>query len=162
MMNMLNSAKITRTAYSRCFRFLCGRVGCGIVSRQRCFHRESREREPYVNRALFGFEPVVPDRHIYFQRNVQLHGGFHLLPDDVSLLLVNVDGEFYAIENLCSHDGGELSDGEVIGTEIICPRHDSRFCLKTGTVLSAPAFEDIDTYPVRIVGGRVQVFDEAK
>jgi len=80
--------------------------------------------------------------------------------EDVSLLLVNVDGEFYAIENLCSHDGGELSDGEVIGAEIICPRHGSRFCLKTGTALSAPAFEDIETYPVRVVGDTVQVFSE--
>ena len=94
----------------------------------------------------------------------ELEAGMHTIVDldDVSLLLVNVDGEFHAIENLCSHDGGELSDGEVIGTEIICPRHGSRFCLKTGTALSAPAFEDIDTYPVRIVGDRVQVCNEAK
>jgi len=92
----------------------------------------------------------------------QLPVGVHTIVDldDVSLLLVNVDGEFYAIENLCSHDGGELCDGEVIGAEIICPRHGSRFCLKTGTALSAPAFEDIDTYPVRVVGDRVQVFNE--
>jgi len=48
----------------------------------------------------------------------------------------------------------------VIGAEIICPRHGSRFCLKTGTALSAPAFEDIETYPVRVVGDTVQVFSE--
>lgn len=92
----------------------------------------------------------------------ELPAGMHIIVDldDVSLLLVNVCGEFYAIENLCSHDGGELSDGEVIGAEIICPRHGSRFCLKTGTALSAPAFEDIDTYSVRVVGDRVEVFSE--
>jgi len=92
----------------------------------------------------------------------ELSAGMHTIVDldDVSLLLVNVDGEFYAIENLCSHDGGELSDGEVIGAEIICPRHESHFCLKTGAALTAPAFEDIDTYSVRVVGDRVQVFSE--
>jgi len=92
----------------------------------------------------------------------ELSAGMYSVVDleDVSLLLVNVGGEFHAIENLCSHDGGELSDGEVIGAEIICPRHGSRFCLKTGTALSAPAFEDIDTYPVRVVGDTVQVFSE--
>jgi len=92
----------------------------------------------------------------------ELSAGMYSVVDleDVSLLLVNVGGEFHAIENLCSHDGGELSDGEVIGAEIICPRHGSRFCLKTGTALSAPAFEDIETYPVRVVGDTVQVFSE--
>lgn len=91
-----------------------------------------------------------------------LQEGMHTVVslDDVSLLLVNIGGEFYAIENICSHDGGELSDGEVIGAEIICPRHGSHFCLKTGTALSAPAFEDIDTYSVRVVGDRVEVFSE--
>ncbi|HEB26976.1 MAG TPA: non-heme iron oxygenase ferredoxin subunit [Porticoccus sp.] len=93
-----------------------------------------------------------------------LQEGMHTVVDlgDVSLLLVNIGGEFYAIENICSHDGGELSDGEIAGSEIICPRHGSHFCLKTGKVLSAPAFEDIDSYPVRIVDEIVQVFDEQK
>ena len=79
----------------------------------------------------------------------------------VCLLLVNVAGEFYAIENICSHDGGELSEGEICGAEITCPRHGARFDVKTGAVLCAPAFEDIDTYPVRVVDNMVQVFDEA-
>ncbi len=91
-----------------------------------------------------------------------LQEGMHTVVDldDVSLLLVNIGGEFHAIENLCSHDGGELSGGEITGTEIICPRHGSHFCLKTGAVLSAPAFEDIDTYAVRVVGDRVQIFND--
>ena len=91
----------------------------------------------------------------------KLKPGMHTLVNlkHVRLLLVNVAGEFYAIENMCSHDGGELSGGEICGTEITCPRHGARFDLKTGAVLSPPAFEDIATYPVRVVNNMVQVFD---
>lgn len=77
-----------------------------------------------------------------------------------SLLLVNVAGEFYAVENICSHDGGILSGGEISGAEVTCPRHGARFDLKTGAVLSPPAFADIATYPVRVIDNMVQVFDE--
>ena len=75
-------------------------------------------------------------------------------------MLTNIAGEFYAIENVCSHDGGELSGGEICGAEITCPRHGACFNLKTGAVLSAPAFENIRTYPVRVVDNMVQVFDQ--
>jgi 3-phenylpropionate/trans-cinnamate dioxygenase ferredoxin subunit len=43
------------------------------------------------------------------------------------------------------------------GGEIVCPRHGARFCLRTGKVLAPPAYEDIDTYPVRVADGRIQV-----
>lgn len=94
----------------------------------------------------------------------ELPKGKHALVEleDVELLLVNIDGKFFVVENACSHDGGDLSDGEIDGDEIICPRHGARFCLKSGEVLCAPAFEDIDSYPVRVVDGRIQVFDEPK
>jgi 3-phenylpropionate/trans-cinnamate dioxygenase ferredoxin subunit len=91
-----------------------------------------------------------------------LKPGRHTLVDiaGVELLLVNIDGEIFAIENVCSHDGGELSNGKINGNEITCPRHFARFNLKTGAVLCPPAFEDINTYAVRIVDGAVQVSDE--
>lgn len=79
---------------------------------------------------------------------------------DTVLILTNISGRFYAVENVCSHDGGELSGGEISGDEITCPRHGARFCLKNGEALCAPAFEDIDAYPVRVRDGRVEVFDE--
>ena len=92
----------------------------------------------------------------------ELKPGMHTLINlqRESLLLVNVAGEFYAVENTCSHDGGILSGGEINGCEITCPRHGARFDLKTGAVLSPPAFEDIATYPVRVVNNMLQVFDE--
>ncbi|PKH02666.1 (2Fe-2S)-binding protein [Psychromonas sp. MB-3u-54] len=82
--------------------------------------------------------------------------------EEVELLLINIAGEFFAIENRCSHDDGELNGGEICAAEITCPRHGARFNIKTGTVLSAPAFDNIKTYPVRIVDNRVQVFDQEK
>ena len=71
-----------------------------------------------------------------------------------------LDGEFYAIEDVCTHDGAEIASGRLEGDEIICPRHGARFCIKTGAVKSAPAYEDIACFPVRIENGRVQVRDD--
>lgn len=73
------------------------------------------------------------------------------------IAVVNVDGEFFAVEDLCTHDGGDLATGDVEGDEIVCPRHGARFCVRTGAVKAPPAYEDILTFPVRVEGGVVQV-----
>lgn len=72
----------------------------------------------------------------------------------------NLDGEYHAIQDLCSHDEGELASGHVEGEEIICPRHGARFNIKTGKVTAPPAYEDIATFPVREHEGRIQVRDD--
>ncbi|CAN5317438.1 hypothetical protein BH24PSE2_BH24PSE2_00480 [soil metagenome] len=77
--------------------------------------------------------------------------------DDVIIAVFNLDGSFYAIEDVCTHDGEELTGGPVVGDEIVCPRHGARFCIKTGAVTAPPAYEPVPTYPVRVVDGRVQV-----
>ena len=77
--------------------------------------------------------------------------------DEVAVF--NVHGRYYAIEDLCSHDGGTLADGMVEGFEIECPRHGARFDLRTGEVTAPPAYEAIRTFAVRIHEGRVQVSD---
>jgi 3-phenylpropionate/trans-cinnamate dioxygenase ferredoxin subunit len=64
---------------------------------------------------------------------------------------------FYAIEDICTHDGGELASGSLEGDEIICPRHGARFCIRNGRVLTPPAYEDVETFPTRIEGGWVQI-----
>jgi 3-phenylpropionate/trans-cinnamate dioxygenase ferredoxin subunit len=80
--------------------------------------------------------------------------------DDLILAVFNLDGEFFAIEDICTHDGEELTGGPVDGDQIICPRHGARFCLRTGKALTPPAYEDLPTFPVRVRDGRVEVQPE--
>jgi 3-phenylpropionate/trans-cinnamate dioxygenase ferredoxin component len=92
----------------------------------------------------------------------------HALSDNEHIV-VDVDGtdvvvfkladHWYALEDVCTHDGGDIASGQIEGDEIICPRHGARFCIKTGKVKSAPAYEDIECFPLRIEGGMVQIRD---
>ena len=79
--------------------------------------------------------------------------------DGTDVAIFKLDGKFYAIEDVCTHDGAEIASGELEGDEIICPRHGARFCVKTGAVKSAPAYEAVDTFPVRIEEGQLQIRD---
>lgn len=79
--------------------------------------------------------------------------------DGTDVAVFNLNGQFYAIEDVCTHDGAEIASGELDGDEIVCPRHGARFCVKTGEVKCAPAYEDVDTFPVRVEQGKVQVRD---
>lgn len=79
--------------------------------------------------------------------------------DGNEVAIFNVGGRYYAIEDLCTHDGGTLADGTVEGLEIECPRHGARFDLRTGKVTAPPAYEAIRTFAVRIHDGRIQVSD---
>ena len=73
------------------------------------------------------------------------------------IAVFNLSGDFYAIEDVCTHDGGELASGECDGDQIICPRHGARFCIRDGRALTPPAYEDIESFTVRIENGIVQV-----
>ncbi len=68
-----------------------------------------------------------------------------------------IGGQVYAIEDRCSHDDGPLCEGDRDGFEVICPRHAARFDLRTGVVLSPPATEDVEVFPVEIRDGEVVV-----
>jgi 3-phenylpropionate/trans-cinnamate dioxygenase ferredoxin subunit len=71
----------------------------------------------------------------------------------------NLDGKYYAIEDVCTHDGGILTGGTLERDEIVCPRHGARFSIKTGEALTPPAYEHVATFPVRVQEGVVQVRD---
>jgi 3-phenylpropionate/trans-cinnamate dioxygenase ferredoxin subunit len=80
--------------------------------------------------------------------------------DGTRIAVFNLNGEYFAIEDVCTHDGGLLTGGVLDGDQIICPRHGARFCIKTGAALTAPAYEPTATFPVRIEAGQVQVKDD--
>ncbi len=69
----------------------------------------------------------------------------------------NIEGKYYAIDDACSHASGPLSDGECQGTIVTCPWHGATFDLTSGKALSAPAFDDLKTYPVQVDGENIQV-----
>src|SRR5207245_1168277 len=67
------------------------------------------------------------------------------------------DGTWGAIDNVCTHDGGVLGEGELEDCLVECPRHGARFDLTTGEVRALPAVFPVNAYPVRVVEGRVEV-----
>ena len=71
----------------------------------------------------------------------------------------NCDGDLVAIEDRCSHDDGPLCEGEWEPDTCIaiCPRHGSRFDITTGRALTLPAYQPVDTFPVRIEDGWVRI-----
>jgi nitrite reductase/ring-hydroxylating ferredoxin subunit len=79
------------------------------------------------------------------------------LVDDRRVLLVQVGGELYALDGTCTHEDADLSLGFLAGERITCPLHLSIFDIKTGEVQSAPATEDLDTYDVEVVDGKIRV-----
>ncbi len=83
---------------------------------------------------------------------------------DITIAVFNLNNEFFALEDACSHDGSRmLSCGAearfiVHGERIMCPRHGAEFCIKTGAALSPPAREALATFPVRVKHGQIQVY----
>lgn len=80
--------------------------------------------------------------------------------ENAQIAVFNLEGRYYAIEDVCTHDGGELASGIREGDVIVCPRHGARFSIKTGAVLAPPAYEPVATFPVRVENGMVQVRDD--
>ena len=80
--------------------------------------------------------------------------------DGTQIAIFNLGGEHYAIEDVCTHDGGELAGGCVVGDEIECVRHGARFNIRTGAVTNPPAYESVAKFPLRIENGVIQVRDD--
>jgi 3-phenylpropionate/trans-cinnamate dioxygenase ferredoxin component len=73
------------------------------------------------------------------------------------IALCNVEGTYFATQDLCTHDGGPLGEGEMIDYEIECPRHGGRFDVRSGEVTALPPMFPIKTFPVRLEGDEIQV-----
>ncbi len=77
--------------------------------------------------------------------------------DGEAVLLCKAEGVLYAIEDVCTHDGGELEQGTLEGCRIECPRHGAYFDVRTGEALTLPAVVPVQTFAVRIDGDDVFV-----
>ena len=77
--------------------------------------------------------------------------------EDTQILLCNAEGQYYAIQDLCTHDGAPLGQGRLVGCEIECARHGAKFDVTDGSATSLPAFRAIATFPVRIKDGVIEV-----
>jgi 3-phenylpropionate/trans-cinnamate dioxygenase ferredoxin subunit len=77
--------------------------------------------------------------------------------DDDPVAVFHVGGQYYALSDLCTHDGGELSDGFLDGHVIECERHGARFDIRTGAVLAMPATAAVPRHAVRVIGDQIQV-----
>ncbi len=74
-----------------------------------------------------------------------------------TVAVVRSGEEYFAIEDICTHDGAELTGGAIEGAEIICPRHGARFCLRTGEALTPPAYEPVRVFATKVDGGHLWV-----
>ena len=94
-------------------------------------------------------------------REEEISPGEHRLVEweDLEIGVFNCAGAFFAIEDRCSHDDGELVDGELDEERctVECPRHGSRFDLRTGKPLTLPAYVPVDTFPVSVEGGVIKL-----
>ncbi len=77
--------------------------------------------------------------------------------DDHLIVLVHAGGQFYAIDDVCTHDGGPLGEGQLDGYTIACPRHGAKFDVRDGRALTMPATRPTLTHEVKVVGQDVLV-----
>lgn len=73
------------------------------------------------------------------------------------IAVFNVGGKFYAIDNVCPHEGGSLCEGAIFRHEVTCPLHEAAFDIRTGEVLGPPATENVRSYRVRVRGTDLEV-----
>jgi len=74
-----------------------------------------------------------------------------------TIALFNVDGTFYAVENTCTHVGGSLGEGALVGDQVTCPLHGAQFNVASGKVLGPPAGSDVKSFVVTVEGSDVLI-----
>ena len=77
--------------------------------------------------------------------------------DERLIVIFHVDGQYYALDDVCTHDGGPLGEGDLAGHEIACPRHGAKFDIRDGRALTMPATQSTMTYEVKVDDGEVWV-----
>lgn len=77
--------------------------------------------------------------------------------DGHAYALFKIKEEVYALDDICSHEYSRLSEGEIWDDEVYCPKHGSRFEIKSGRVRSFPATEPVNTYPVKVEDQQIYI-----
>ena len=77
--------------------------------------------------------------------------------DDQLVVVVHTEGRYYAIDDVCTHDGGPLGEGPLEGFSIACPRHGAKFDVRDGRALTMPATRATKTHEVKVVGDDIMV-----
>ncbi len=77
--------------------------------------------------------------------------------NDEPIVIFNIAGNYFAIGDVCTHDGGPLGDGELTDHQVICPRHGARFDVRNGKALTLPAVVDAPAYPIRVTDGMIAI-----
>jgi len=110
---------------------------------------------------MFDYTKYDPDTLEYIEicSIVELSEGERLFleVDDKQIVLFRINGDYFAVDDICSHDDGPLGEGDLEGDNIICPRHGARFDIRTGKAVSLPAVIDICAYPVRIRNNNIEI-----
>ncbi|MBI81981.1 MAG: biphenyl 2,3-dioxygenase [Planctomycetaceae bacterium] len=77
--------------------------------------------------------------------------------EDRLVVLFQVDGDFYCLDDVCTHDGDLLGEGKLHGYELACPRHGAKFDIRTGRALTMPATEPTAVHEVKVEGDDLYV-----
>ncbi|MCA9146464.1 MAG: non-heme iron oxygenase ferredoxin subunit [Planctomycetaceae bacterium] len=77
--------------------------------------------------------------------------------DDRMVVLLHINEQFFCIDDVCTHDGGPLGEGELCGFELACPRHGAKFDVRTGAAITMPATEATVVHEIKIEGDNVFV-----
>lgn len=77
--------------------------------------------------------------------------------NDRFIVLVHIEGHVYCVDDVCTHDGGPLGEGELEGFCLVCPRHGAKFDVRTGDAVAMPATEPTASHEVRIDGDQILV-----
>lgn len=96
-----------------------------------------------------GFVKVADTKDIHQMKTVEVSGE--------KICVVNVEGKYYAIGNVCTHEGGPLGDGTLEGYDVECPWHGSKFDVRTGKVTNPPADTPEPSYEVKVEGSDVLI-----
>ena len=95
--------------------------------------------------------------HLFKAESLSPGHGIQSMVDGKALAVFNIDGQFYAIDDTCTHAGASLAEGPVAGSVVTCPWHGATFDIATGAALSDPAYEGVKTYHVKVQGDSVFV-----